>query len=155
MTLDEFLDLETAEGDKEAHQMNWVANTIIGQNPRLLRGDNIPGPVSMVCNGRYSPEPVLQNPLEWNSPDLRVAVEQKTIKATVEQVLTGHPWLDIEVGKHNYLHMRGVLLSGPFANKKPGDLVRAHIGSLPIDVALTKDHIDATTYFVISYALSV
>lgn len=140
MNLQEFRLLHTPEGDRHAAQVNWVANLILDQNPRLRRGDNMNGQSSMMLNGKFT-----------FGGNLVLCVRRKI---SVHQ-LNGHPWIDLNVEDRNYLHMYKVALSSPFDDNQIGNSIPVSLENGDhIHVPLTQDMIDQTTSIHIVYGLS-
>jgi transcription elongation factor len=72
-------------------------------------------------------------------------VSAAALRLTIEQALDGHPWVSINVGQFNYIHMYTVELVSPFNNFQPGDLVEVYHCEAKVSVTLTQQMIDDTT----------
>lgn len=150
MNLQEFRALETNEADRQAVQKDWVANLILGQNPRMRRGEDMTGPIMMCLNGKAVIEPS-GYPFE----DMRFrGTPIKTNKMQISEAqLDFHPWIDIpEQG--NWLHMYSVELRSPFMGMNPGDFVVMPYRDNSVTVELTQFMIDETTTIWISFGVS-
>ena len=151
MTLDDFRALDNPEGDQNAARCYYVGNLIIGQNPRLRLGDNMPSPACRFFDGRISSD-------EGTEPHLDppgTLVTSKVLTASVAQILNYHPFLRFDAGEYNYLHMFTVDLVHPFEPAQAGDLISATYNSISLKVPLTQQQIDEHTVVQIRYSLSV
>lgn len=154
MTLDDFLALDTPDGDQNAARLDYVAQVIIGQNPRLRRGDDMTGPVAAIRKGKqYSGS--LATPDEGPQPK---TISARAISVPPEQLFDFHPWLDVLAG--DFLHMYQVEIVNGFGDRKVGDRVRVKFdpnefeGGAYVYIPLTQDMIDQTTRIVIRFGIS-
>jgi hypothetical protein len=150
MNLQEFRALETDKTDRQAAQKDWIANILIGQNPRLRRGEDMTGPIMMCLDGKY----VADLPGYPYPPPPRPATPIKAYKMQISEAqLDFHPWIDLpEQG--NWLHMYNVELRSPFMGMKPGDFVVMPYRDHSVTVELTQFMIDETTTIWIGFGIS-
>jgi hypothetical protein len=150
MNLQDFRALETDETDRQFAQKDWIANLLIGQNPRLRRGADMFGPVMLAYNGRTVSESSY-NPFEAASYK-GTAIKAHKMQISEEQ-LDFHPWIDMpEQG--NWLHMYNIELRSPFAGMVPGDFIQMPYRDTSVTVELTQSMIDETTTIWISFGIS-
>ena len=152
MNLQEFRNLDD-RGLKD-----WVGTCLIlGQNPRLRRGDDLTTPVAAVANGR----------LASHDTDGVQTVQAITLRVDIQAVLDGHPWITLpEIAKEaNYFHMYEVRVLSSFDRaSKPaavGDLIPVQqlqdweaIAGVKFKIPLTQELIDQFTYVTIRVAFS-
>lgn len=146
MTLDDFRALETADGNRLEAQLNWVANTLLGQYSHLRRGQDMTGPVGQYEHGRYVRE--------------AQTITTQTVYATVDQLLTGHPFLRLNgAADYNYFHLFRIdLMSSLTAPGErevlAGDVVIAKVNGFPVPLVVDQAVVDATSSFTIRIGLS-
>ena len=150
MTLDDFRALDNMYGDQHAARMDYVANVIIGQNPRLRRGDDMTGPVSSFKRGSVA------GPEDGGIPQTALS-----LCVDPQDLFNFHPYLKIpQIG--DWLHMYLVQETSPvFSGLHVGAEIDVEYsdgaGYLPkykTKTFLTQDMIDATTKIMIRYCLS-
>lgn len=158
MNLEEFRNLDNPEGDQNAARCDWVGHTIMGQHAWLRRGENLTGPIGRFKNGRSFTDADIQYADDHFTPIgvLPDNVQAFTIKATVDQVCDGHPWLNLgrDASEANYFHLYTVSLLHAFEGKKAGDLITMTYNGQPFKIAITQQMIDESTYVLIRLALS-
>lgn len=131
-------------------RMNWVENLVVAQNPRLRKGERMSGPVGVFQYGRtYVPR--FETAEDFTAPE--VSTVQAKAYILNEHNIDGHPMLDVEVDKYNYLHMYEVIPSCPLG-MNVGDIIKTSYGKVKIDVVLTKELIEQHTVFIARFALS-
>lgn len=150
MTLHEFRLLS------EAEQRQWVAGTIIAQHPRLRRGDDALGPVGLFLNGKtWGPENEIYADDQITPIGPRAfPCSARSLTASFDQLIGGHPFLDIPVKDENYLHMYQVEVRSAFGERVAGDKLTVIHNNYPITIALTQEMIDDSTVVFIRCALS-
>lgn len=155
MTLDEFKLLDSPEGDQNAARMSYIANMILGQNPRLLRGEDMAGPCGVYTNGKSPTGPELASIADYFEPANQAQAVQATPVVITQEQLSGHPWLTMPapvVG--NYLHMYEVTIRSLFGDLQSGSFIRVSYGDRRIDALLTQQMIDDNTWIVARFAIS-
>jgi hypothetical protein len=158
MNLEEFRLLDNLEGDQNAARCEWVGHVIAGQSNWLRRGENLTGPIGRFHKGRTFTDADIQYADDQFTPIGVVpdTVQAFTIKATIEQVCDGHPWLNLgrDANDANYYHLYTVELRHAFGDLRVGDLVTMIYHGQPFKIAITQQMIDETTYALIRLALS-
>lgn len=136
--------------DRE-QQFQWIETLIMGQNPRLRVGERMRGPVGVFKNG------VCVAPSDPFLPDaLQETLATSTVQALSldSPMLDGHPWLAIDVGTHNWLHLYDVCAEHPFTGFSAGDALPVVFGKTRFNVQLTEQIVIEHTCIVVRFALS-
>ena len=136
--------------DREA-QFRWIENLVMGQNPRLRIGERMSGPVGVFKNGRTYTSPVTLHLEDLHASPATTMVRQHVLDSAL---LDGHPWLDIDVGTNNWLHLYEVNIEHPFTGFSAGDQLPVSYGRARFTVPLTEDMIVEHTQIVIRVGFS-
>jgi hypothetical protein len=158
MNLEEFRNLDSAEGDQNAARCDVVGHLIAGQLPWLRRGVNMTGPIGRYLKGREFTDADYVYDSDGFTPLGTVPQVSPafTIKATIDQIRDYHPWLDLgkESAEGNYFHLYQVAVMNAFGDKQAGSEVIMTYQGHPFKVTLTQNMIDESSYVLIRLALS-
>lgn len=136
--------------DRE-QQFQRIETLIIGQHPRLRIGERMGGPVGVFKNGApYTPSASFLLDALQETPATS-AVQALSLDSPM---LEGHPWLAIDVGTHNWLHLYDVCAEHPFTGFSVGDALPVVFGKTRFNVQLTEQLVIEHTRIVVRFALS-
>lgn len=131
-------------------RMVWVENLVLSQNPRLRKGERMIGPIGAYKHGKtYVPTYTAS---EMLTPDV-VTVQAKEYLLTDDNI-DGHPFLDIDVGGNNFLHMYEVKPRCALGEVQVGDVIKLTWCQAFVNVTVTQQMIDEHTTFIARFALS-
>ena len=134
----------------QAAQLYHIAYMILGQNPRLMRGDDMDGPVCRFHNGKIPAEVQIDLRSLEETPESGLRHSASTYRMSPKQ-LDGHPFVDLgPLGGANYIHMHSINIESPFDKYVVGDMIPVTFGSsVKLKMPLTQEMIDnSSTIFV-------
>lgn len=140
--------------DEELKQL--AKSLFTTQYPRLRVGVDFSAPVMPVRDGElYTVDHSDPISAQLNNP----GIYTRHINVTVAQLMHGHPYIDVDIGKADYVHIRSVKICSTLG---PGAAVGREIiatvntaaGMITVPMTLSQALFDETAYACIEFALS-